>query len=206
MLTLGVTGGIGSGKSTVARYFVDRGAQLFDADREAKDILLHHRDVLSAVRAAFGKGVLDDQGEIDFVRLAAAGFTSPEQQQRLNAIIHPEVIRVAHRHMADARRRGLEMFVLDVPLLFEAGMEQGLDLTLAVVAAEDIRFERALRRGRLSEADLRRRASLQLTDEDRAARADHIIENNGTLEALHRQLEQLYEAITKGNGPRQADG
>ena len=202
MLTLGITGGIGSGKSTVARFFVDRGAQLFDADQEAKDILLHHRDVRSAIRGAFGEDVFDDRGEIDFIRLAAAGFDSPEQQQRLNAIIHPEVIQVAHSQIAEARRRGLEMFVLDVPLLFEAGMERDLDLTLAVVAAEDIRFERALKRGRLSEADLRRRAGLQLTDEERAARADHVIDNNGSLEDLHRQLEQLYKAIAKDNGPQ----
>ncbi len=197
MLTLGVTGGIGSGKSTVAKFFVDHGAVLFNADGEAKHILLNHDGVRSKVKAAFGPNVLDDQGEIDFARLAAISFASSRQQKRLNAIVHPEVIRAADRAMDVARRRGFAIFVLDVPLLFEAHMERDLDLTLAVMAEESIRFERVLARGNLTEADLRRRAKLQLSDEERAARADLVVDNNGTVEELHAQLEKIHESFTR---------
>ncbi len=197
MLTLGVTGGIGSGKSTVSKFFVDRGATLFDADDEAKHILLTHDGVRREVKAAFGPDASDDQGEIDFARLAAISFASSRQQKRLNAIIHPEVIHAADLARDAARRRGSAIFVLDVPLLFEAHMERDLDLTLAVVAEESIRFTRVLARGNLTEADLRRRATLQLSDEERAARADLVVDNNGTLEELHAQLEKIYESFTQ---------
>ena len=195
MLTLGITGGIGSGKSTAARFFADRGARLFDADVEAKQILMTDRDVSRAVQAAFGEAVLNDMGAIDVHRLAAASFATPEAQQRLNAIIHPQVIAASDRGMATARKQGVALYVLDVPLLFEAHMERGLDLTLVVVADEARRFQRALARGNLTENDLRRRATLQLTDEERRAQADHIIDNNGTLDDLHRHLQRLFDTL-----------
>ncbi len=197
MLTLGVTGGIGSGKSTVAKFFVDRGAALFDADAEAKHILLNHDGVRSKVKASFGPDLLDDRGEIDFTHLAAVSFASSRQQKRLNAIIHPEVIRAANRARDGARQRALAIFVLDVPLLFEAQMERDLDLTLAVMVAESIRFERVLSRGNLTEADLRRRAKLQLSDEERAARADLVVDNNGTVQELYAQLEKIYASFRR---------
>ena len=157
MLRIGITGGLGSGKTTVARFFGDQGAQVFDADLEAKLILL--------------------------------------RQRRLNDIIHPEVILAAEREMAAAIRRGVAMFVLDAPLLFEARLEQYLDYTLAVVADEELRVKRARERGTLWEADIRKRARLQLSDEERAARADFVVRNNGTLDELHEQLQAIYDDL-----------
>ena len=195
MLRIGITGGLGSGKTTVARFFGDRGAQVFDADSEAKLILLRHEPARQAVIEAFGEAVLNEAGEIDFERLAAYAFATPERQRRLNDIIHPEVILAAEREMAAASRRGVAMFVLDAPLLFEARLEQYLDFTLAVVADEELRVKRARERGTLSEADIRKRARLQLSDEERAARADFVILNNGTLDELHEQLQAIYDDL-----------
>jgi len=195
MLRIGITGGLGSGKTTVARFFGDRGAQVFDADLEAKLILQHHKPMRQAVIEAFGEVVVNEAGEIDFERLAAHAFATPQQQQRLNEIIHPEVILAAEREMAAASRRGVAMFVLDAPLLFEARLEQYLDFTLAVVADEELRVKRARERGTLSEADIRKRARLQLSDEERAARADFVIRNNGTLDELHEQLQAIYDDL-----------
>jgi len=195
MLRIGITGGLGSGKTTVARFFGDRGAQVFDADLEAKLILLRHEPARQAVIEAFGEAVLNEAGEIDFERLAAYAFATPERQRRLNDIIHPEVILAAEREMAAASRRGVAMFVLDAPLLFEARLEQYLDFTLTVVADEELRVKRARERGTLSEADIRKRARLQLSDEERAARADFVILNNGTLDELHEQLQAIYDDL-----------
>lgn len=197
MLRIGITGGLGSGKSTAARFFGDRGAQVFDADLEAKLILLRHEPVRQAVVEAFGKPVLNEVGEIDFGRLAAYAFAKPERQQRLNAIIHPEVILAAEREMAAASQRGVGLFVIDVPLLFETRLEQYLDFTLVVVADEELRIKRATERGTLTEADIRKRARLQLSDEERTARADFVIHNDGTIEELHRKLQEVYDTFTE---------
>lgn len=196
MLRIGITGGLGSGKSTAVRFFGERGAQVFDADLEAKLLLLRHEPVQRAVVEAFGKAVLNEVGEIDFGRLAAYAFAKPERQQRLNDIIHPEVILAAEREMTAASQQGVDLFVLDVPLLFEAHMDQYLDYTLVVTADEELRLERAMARGTLTEEDFRKRTRLQLSDEGRAARADFVIQNNGTLEDLYEQLQEIYDTLT----------
>jgi len=195
MLRIGITGGLGSGKTTAARFFGDRGALVFDADIEAKLILQHHKPTRQAVIEAFGKEVLTEKGEIDFGRLAAHAFATPQQQQRLNDIIHHEVIWVAKREFATADQRGVAMFVVDAPLLFEARLERHLDYTLAVVADEELRVKRALAGGILTEDDIRKRMRLQLSDEERAARADFVILNNGTLDELHEKLQAIYDDL-----------
>ncbi len=195
MLRIGITGGLGSGKTTIARFFGDQGAQVFDADLEAKLILLRHEPARQTVIEAFGEAVVNEAGEIDFERLAAYAFATLERQRRLNDIIHPEVILAAEREMAAASRRGVAMFVLDAPLLFEARLEQYLDYTLAVVADEELRVKRALAGGILTEEDIRKRMRLQLSDEERAARADFVILNNGTLDELHEQLQAIYDDL-----------
>ncbi len=195
MLRIGITGGLGSGKTTVARFFGDRGAQVFDADLEAKLILLRHEPARQAVIEAFGEAVVNEAGEIDFERLAAYAFATPERQRRLNEIIHPEVILAAERETTAASRRGVAMFVLDAPLLFEARLEQYLDYTLAVVADEELRVKRARERGILTEEDIRKRARLQLSDKERAARADFVVRNNGTLDELYEQLQAIYDDL-----------
>ncbi|UCH63024.1 MAG: dephospho-CoA kinase [Fidelibacterota bacterium] len=195
MLRIGITGGIGSGKSTAARFFKERGAQVFDADVEAKLILQHHQPTRKAVIEAFGEAVLNKAGEIDFGRLAAYAFSTPEQQQQLNDIVHHEVIWVAKREFATADQKGAAIFIVDAPLLFEAHLEHHLDYTLALVADEELRVERTVARGILTEEDIRKRMRLQFTDEERAARANFVVQNNGTLEELHEQLQAIYDSL-----------
>lgn len=197
MLRLGITGGLGSGKSTAARFFADRGARLFDADAEAKLILLRYEPIRQALIEEWGEAVLNEVGEIDFARLATYAFSKPKRQHRLNEIIHPKVIQVAEREMMKASQEGIHLFVLDVPLLFEAQFEQYLDYTLAIAAVEEIRVQRALARETLSESEIRKRIKLQLTDEERIARADFVIRNNGTLEEFQQKLQNLYGTLSE---------
>jgi dephospho-CoA kinase len=195
MIRLGITGGIGSGKSTIARFFGERGAVIFDADMEAKLILLHSEPVQQSVVAAFGDPVLNEVGEIDFGLLASYAFAEPERQHILNEIIHPEVIMAAEREMIAASERQAPIFILDAPLLFEARIDQYLDYSIAVLANEEVRIRRAAARGILSEEDIRRRAGLQISDEERAMRADFVVDNNGTLDELYRQLQEIYDSL-----------
>ena len=197
MLRIGITGGLGSGKSEVTRFFEQKGARVFDADAEAKLILLHSERVQQEVVAAFGAAVLNEVGEIDFQRLAQCAFANADRQRQLNGIIHPEVTLAADKAMILAGQAGIEMFILDAPLLFEARLEEYLDLTVAIVAHRKVRIKRALERGNLTEEDIRRRIHLQLPDEERQARADVVITNDGTLEELHAKLAALYTNLSK---------
>ncbi len=196
MLRIGITGGIGSGKTEVTGFFQERGARVFNADAEAKLILLHSKQVQQAVLAAFGEAILNEVGEIDFRRLAEQAFANPERQRRLNEIIHPEVIFAAEQAMVQASQDGIDLFILDAPLLFEAHLEEYLDLTIVVVAKEETRIRRALKRGNLTEEDIRRRIHLQLSDDEKRSRADVVITNNDTLVELHAKLDDLLANLT----------
>lgn len=196
MLRIGVTGGLGSGKSMLATYFSKRGARVFDADQEAKLVLLRSEKVRQAIIASFGDAVLDDAGKLDFHRLAEYAFDQPERQQQLNHIIHPYVVAAAKEQMTKAGQRGVELFVVDAALLFEAQFERQLDVTIVVVADEELRVARALKRGNLTEADIRRRIRLQMPDADKIARADHVITNEGSESDLLHQFESLYTTLT----------
>ncbi len=195
MLRIGITGGLGSGKSEVTAFFKQKGARVFDADLEAKLLLLHSEGVQKAVIAAFGDTVLNEVGELDFQRLARHAFANSDRQRQLNEIMHPEVILAADKAMILAEQDGVEMFILDAPLLFEAKLEEYLDLTVVVIADRQVRIKRALARGNLTEEDILRRIQLQMPDKEKLARADLVVTNNGTLEQLQAELEALYSNI-----------
>lgn len=195
MLRIGITGGLGSGKSEVTEFFKRKGARVFDADVEAKLILLRLEGVQKAVIAAFGETVLNEVGELDFQRLARHAFANADRQHQLNEIMHPEVILAADKAMILAEQDGVEMFILDAPLLFEAKLEEYLDLTVVVIADQQVRIKRALERGNLTEEDILRRIQLQMPDKEKLARADLVVTNNGTLEQLQAELEALYTNI-----------
>ena len=195
MLRIGITGGLGSGKSEVTAFFKQKGARVFDADLEAKLLLLHSEGVQKAVIAAFGDTVLNEVGELDFQRLARHAFANSDRQRQLNEIMHPEVILAADKAMILAEQDGVAMFILDAPLLFEAKLEEYLDLTVVVIADRQVRIKRALERGNLTEEDILRRIQLQMPDKEKLARADLVVTNNGTLEQLQAELEALYSNI-----------
>ena len=189
MLRIGLTGGIGSGKSTVARLLAARGARIVDADRIARELVEPGTPGLEAVVAAFGRAVLTPEGALDRPALAAVVFADPDARRRLDGIVHPLVRARAAELVAAAPPNAV--VVQDVPLLVETGQAGSYDLVLVVEADLDTRVRRLVGRG-LSEEDARARIAAQATDEQRRAVADVVLDNSRTVEDLETQVGRFW--------------
>ncbi len=189
MLRIGLTGGIGSGKSTVARLLVARGALLVDADRIAREVVEPGTPGLAAVVDAFGPGVLTAEGALDRAALASVVFADREARARLDGIVHP-LVRARARELIGAAPADA-VVVQDVPLLVETGQAGAHDLVLVVEADLETRIARLVLRG-LTEDDARARIAAQATDEQRRAVADVVLDNGGTPDALAAQVERFW--------------
>ncbi|MEI4270922.1 dephospho-CoA kinase [Klenkia sp. LSe6-5] len=189
MLRIGLTGGIGSGKSTVAALLVERGAHLVDADQIAREVVEPGTPGLAAVVEAFGPQVLTPQGALDRPALAAVVFADPQQRARLDAVVHPLVRARAAELVAAAPPDAV--VVQDVPLLVETGQAGTFDLVVVVQAPLDVRLARLAERG-TPEADARARIAGQATDEERAAVADVVLTNAGSRAELAAQVDRFW--------------
>ncbi|MGY1650416.1 dephospho-CoA kinase [Geodermatophilus sp. SYSU D01119] len=189
MLRIGLTGGIGSGKSTVAALLAARGAVVVDADRIAREVVEPGTPGLAAVVGAFGPGVRTADGALDRAALASIVFADPEARARLDGIVHPLVRARAQEVVARAPEDAV--VVQDVPLLVETGQAGQYDLVLVVEADLETRVARLLLRG-LTEEDARARIAAQATDEQRRAVADVVLDNSGTPDALAAQVERFW--------------
>lgn len=189
-MIVGLTGGIGAGKSAVAARLAEHGALIVDADAIARDVVAPGTGGLAEIVATFGSAVLTEDGSLDRPRLGALVFADADARARLNAIVHPLVSRRS-AEIAAAAPAGA-VVVHDVPLLVENGLAPAYDVVVVVVAAEDVRIRR-LRGGRgMREEEVRARMAVQATDEQRRAVADVVLDNSGSPEALHRQVDELW--------------
>ena len=193
MTTIGLTGGVGSGKSTVAGLFAQHGALVIDADAVAREVVAPGTPALAEIVDAFGPTVLTADGSLDRPALAAIVFSDPEARAALNAITHPRIGARTAELMAQAAPD--QVIVHDVPLLVENGLAPAYDLVVVVEAAEDIRLTRLLARG-MSDDDARRRMAAQATDAERRDVADVVIANNGDLGSLAAQVDAVWQQIT----------
>jgi dephospho-CoA kinase len=189
VLNIGLTGGIGSGKSTVSALLAERGAVIVDADRIAREVVEPGTPGLAAVVAAFGDDVLGPDGGLDRPALAAVVFADPEARARLDGIVHP-LVRARAAELAAAAPPDA-VLVHDIPLLVETGQAGRYDLVLVVQADLGTRVARLVRRG-MTEADARARIAAQATDEQRAAVADVVLDNSGTREELAAQVDRFW--------------
>jgi dephospho-CoA kinase len=189
VLRIGLTGGIGSGKSTVARLLAERGAQVVDADVLAREVVAPGTAGLAAVVAAFGEDVLTADGALDRPALAARVFGDPEARARLDGIVHPLVR--ARAAEAIAVLPSDAVVVQDIPLLVETGQAGGFDLVLVVEADVATRVARLVARG-LTEDDARARIAAQATDEQRRAAASVVLDNSGTPAELAAQVDRFW--------------
>ena len=189
MLRIGLTGGIGSGKSTVSRLLGERGAVVVDADVIAREVVAPGTPGLAAIVEAFGPTVLAADGSLDRPGLAAVVFADPEARRRLDAIVHPLVR--ARAGELEAAAPPDAVVVHDVPLLAETGQGASYDLVVVVEADPGVRVARLVQRG-LRADDARARIAVQATDEQRRAIADVVLDNSGTPEQLTEQVERLW--------------
>ncbi len=191
MLRVGLTGGIGSGKSTVAAALAARGALVVDADRIAREVVARGTDGLAALVQRFGAGVLTEAGDLDRAALAAIAFADEVSRRDLEGITHPRIAARAAELFATARPD--QVVVHDVPLLVEKGMGPSYHLVVVVDAPVETRVVRLVRRG-LSELDARRRIGAQATEAQRRAAADVWLDNSGASEALVEAVDRLWHS------------
>ena len=195
MIVVGLTGGIGSGKSTVAGLLVGRGAVLIDADEVAREVVEPGRPAYAKVVGRFGGGVVAADGSLDRSVIAAIVFDDPESLAELNAIVHPEVrAEIANRL---ASLSGSEhVVVVDIPLLVDGGPDPyGLAGVIVVDAPRDLVLERLVDRRQMDRSDAEARIASQASRSERIARADFVIMNTGTLEELAETVERAWDWI-----------
>ncbi|MCK6547683.1 dephospho-CoA kinase [Myxococcota bacterium] len=196
MRVVGLTGGIGTGKSSVARLFAELGARVIDADQLARDVVEPGTPGLAAIVARFGDGVLDAEGRLDRKKLAAIVFGDAAARAALNAIVHPAVRRRALEQIQAASDDGAELVVYDVPLLFETGLDRELPDVIVVTARPDVQRARVAARDAMSPEDIEARIAAQLPVADKVARATWVIENSGTRDETRAQVERLFATLT----------
>ncbi|MGI5198913.1 dephospho-CoA kinase [Streptomyces sp. CA-288835] len=195
MLTVGLTGGIGAGKSEVSRLLVECGAVLIDADKIAREVVEPGTPGLAAVVDAFGEDILTPDGGLDRPKLGSIVFTDPDKLAQLNSIVHP---------LVGARSRELEtaasqdaVIVHDVPLLAENGLAPLYDVVVVVDAAPETQLDRLVRLRGMSEEDARARMAAQATREKRLDIADIVIDNDVPLEELERRVREVWADLVR---------
>lgn len=197
---VGLTGGIGSGKSTVARFFEARGAAIIDADRLAREAVLPGTPGFAAILERFGPGVLGPGGDLDRAALGRIVFGDEEARRALNAIVHPEVARLAAERMATLSAAGQALIVYDVPLLFENGLERFLPETIVVSVPEEVQRARVHARDGLRPEEIEARLRAQLPLAQKAARATYVIDNSGSLEQTEASVDALWKNLVQERG------
>ncbi|MEA2646807.1 MAG: dephospho-CoA kinase [Chloroflexota bacterium] len=195
MRIIGLTGGIGSGKSTVSAMLRELGAAVVDADAGARAVVEPGQPGLAEIGEAFGPDVLRPDGSLDREKVAALVFSDPEARARLDAITHPRVREWMAERVQEAVAAGSELVVLDVPLMYESGLEGGVESVIVVWASPETQVSRAVERG-MTEADARARVAAQMPIDEKRARADHVVDNSGSVDATRRQVEHLWAELT----------
>ena len=199
MLLVGLTGGIGSGKSTVARLLERRGATLIDADQLAREAIATGTPGFDRVVEAFGAEVLGPDGDVDRAALADRVFADPAQRAALESIVHPEVSR-RFGELVEEHRGSDRVVVYVTPLLVELGLAPAFDVVVVVTASPHLRVSRVASDRGLAPEDVRSRMASQATDEQRAQVADVLIDNDGGLRELERQVDRLWADLTARAG------
>jgi dephospho-CoA kinase len=194
--TIGLTGGIGSGKSTVASMLADLGAVVINADAVGHDIYRPHTDGWRQVTAAFGPSIVCADQTIDRAALGAIVFADPAELRRLNAIVHPLIAAEIHRRIDALRAEGTAAaIVVEAAVLIEAGWQRLVDTVWLVVAGRTVVTERITTQRGLSADDVARRIDSQLSDDERRRFADVVIENTGSLDALRHEVARLWQHL-----------
>ena len=196
MLKIGLTGGIGSGKSSVSQHFKKWGAHIFDADTVAKNILNNNEIAQNEVISEFGTDVLGANGRIDKSKLSRIVFQDEDNQLTLNTIIHPYVFTEIDKDFDLTLSKGEnDIFVVDAALIYESGADTHMDYVIVVTSHLGLRIERVLARGDLSRDEFLKRVELQWSDEEKIQMADFIILNNSSEDNLLEEAKKTYDLL-----------
>ena len=199
---IGLTGGIGTGKSTVAAMFEKLGAVIVDSDAIVHELQAPGAPLLDEIAEAFGPEVIRTDGSLDRARLGEIVFRDEEARRRLNAIVHPAVGRESARQLQEARASGARLVVLDIPLLFEtrqrgtaSAANRGVDMIVLAYAPRALQIERQLERNDYGREEAERRVDAQIPIEEKRELADRVIDNSGSLAETERQVAALYREL-----------
>ena len=197
MLKIGLTGGIGSGKSAVSVYFKKLGAFIFDADTVAKKILSNNKTAQNEIIAEFGTDVINVNGSIDKKKLSRIAFRNDDNQLKLNTIIHPYVFKeIDLSFQSILKEQNHDIFIVDAALIYESGADAHMDYVIVVTSNLKLRTERVMNRGNISREDFLKRIDLQWPENDKVEMADYIIHNNGTKKELEEEAKKIYSQFS----------
>lgn len=201
MKTIGLTGGIGSGKTTIAKWFQEKGVPVYNSDLEAKELMNENLDLIVQLTNLLGEQTYID-GEYNRTYVSSKVFNDQELLNQLNAIVHPAVF----KHFDEWLDKQNSLFIVkEAAILFESGSYKDCDYVISVIADEKIRIERVVKRDQLSEEQILGRMRSQWTDEQRIEKSDFIIENNSDLESLKLSFEKVYNEIVERINIHSAD-
>lgn len=197
MLKIAITGGAGSGKSTVARMFKELGAPVLDADAAAQAAVAVGTPAWRELRRLFGEEYFHPDGELNRARVSQLVFADPEVRRRLNAILHPRVARKIKAALKELEQQGAELALVEAPLLFEAGLIGAYDRVIVVYVDPEDQERRLGERDGRGAAEISGILQAQWPLADKAARADYVVDNRGSLADTRRQVASLWREITK---------
>ena len=197
MLKVGLTGGIACGKTVVRELLADRGAFTIDADAVVHQLMAAGTDLTRRIGEAFGSGVLSADGSVDRTSLGRLVFADSSARSKLNALVHPDVIREEKRLLREAEGRGEDIGVVDAALMIEAGTYRDYDKLLVVHCPRALQLERLAARDDLSRAEAARRVDAQMPVEEKKAYADFLIDTSGSLADTERRVEDVWQKLRR---------
>ena len=198
-IIIGITGGVGTGKSTIAAMFKGFGAKVLDADKIAHGKMKRGTTMCRRIIKEFGRNILADSGQIERRRLAAVVFKDRKALDKLCAIVHPEVIRHVNEYInKTAKKRGIPAVIIDAPLIIEAGMHTMLDVLIVVRASVKTQIERSRKKTGQSPAEIKRRMRNQIPLKKKLILADYIIDNEGRRQDTQKIVRKIWKEIGRG--------
>ena len=196
MLKVGLTGGLGSGKSTASKFFNSLGAFILDADNAAKKLIESGKKVKNELIKEFGTDIMDANSNVDKKKLARIAFQDEDHQQRLNYVVHPHIHNAIDKSFNEILdQNNHELFIVDAALIYESGYDAHLDYVIVVTAQLKHRMERALNRKTLTREEILKRIDFQWPEEDKTSLADFVIHNDGTEAELNDQIVELFKKL-----------
>jgi len=196
MLKVGLTGGIGSGKSTASKFFEKLGAFILDADKEAKNLLEKNEIVQHEVISEFGTDIINATGKVDKNKLARVAFQDVDHQRRLNSVVHPYIYDLIDKKFDKVLSDGkYDVFIIDAAMIYESGYDIHLDYIIVITAQLKNRMERALARKTLTREEILKRIEFQWSEEEKVGMADFVIHNDGTEKELNDNIKSIIKKL-----------